>query len=498
MRILRINGRLLQRLIRIFWIIIFFSVIAGEMKLFAINSLHQAVVDGDHETVKKILNGELKNLKISVNQDIQERVRIFSEFISYRSKAEVEEFLDREFGKYDIRSLYKWTLLNWAVFNNDLPMVKLLLEFEFDPNSTDGINATPLHWACLWASSDIIKKLLNHGAKIFIRDDEGFTPLYRALQRKPEIGDVEIIRLLIQRGAKPTRTDKMGRNAFHIAAMMSNLDVLNYLRTVEPSLLNSLDHFKNNVLHLAVSSKVKNNNLLVIKNLVNMGVNIEYENKNSLTPFHMAVYKRNLPGVQFFFEYSDNPNIQNRNGDTPLHIAAKWGFVDVIRVIYNVLLSKNKAGHISVDRKKQFNPNQRNRDGIPPFNLALYNNHVLAAQELMKFININPLEYDAYGETGLHLAARSRNLELMDNLLERARQINSKEMFWLENGQGQRPIEVAAWNGDAEMVIFLLKRGGLVSNQHSDITRLLASARSLEVERILLRYRDDPKTFVFD
>ena len=92
-----------------------------------------------------------------------------------------------------------WTALHWAVNNNDLAMVQLLLSYHANPNIHTGKRLeTPLHLATLDNHATLIPVLVSAGAQVNARDIAGQTPLTLALHRQHR----ESITALIAAGGK--------------------------------------------------------------------------------------------------------------------------------------------------------------------------------------------------------------------------------------------------------------------------------------------------------
>ena len=65
---------------------------------------------------------------------------------------------------------------------------------------------TPLHIAALWGDVEIVEVLLERGADPNVKDDNGQTPLHIAAQE----GHVDVVRVLLERGADPRIADNGG------------------------------------------------------------------------------------------------------------------------------------------------------------------------------------------------------------------------------------------------------------------------------------------------
>src|SRR6516164_8652166 len=71
------------------------------------------------------------------------------------------------------------TPLGWAASNNDVPMVRYLLERKADPNKATPLG-TPLTMAAQKNSARAAEVLLAHGARTDIKSGDGSTPLHWA------------------------------------------------------------------------------------------------------------------------------------------------------------------------------------------------------------------------------------------------------------------------------------------------------------------------------
>jgi ankyrin repeat protein len=83
----------------------------------------------------------------------------------------------------DVRDAFGGTALHNAVFQNNLEVIRLLLDYGFDINSTVPSNGyTPLHY-CVWANNiPALKLLLAYRADKTIKARDGLTPLEKAVK----------------------------------------------------------------------------------------------------------------------------------------------------------------------------------------------------------------------------------------------------------------------------------------------------------------------------
>ena len=107
----------------------------------------------------------------------------------------------------------------------DLECVQQLLKKGADPNQADAAGATAL----MWAIPDIQKArlLIEHGANVNARSTNlGRTPLLIAAASP---GSVDVLTLLLARGADLRAKDAAGSNALAVAMLSSDVDVLRFL-----------------------------------------------------------------------------------------------------------------------------------------------------------------------------------------------------------------------------------------------------------------------------
>ena len=106
-------------------------------------------------------------------------------------------------------------------------MVEYLISIGADPIAVDKSGVAPLHRAIRMRSLAAVRALLDGGASVGQRNRSGSTPLHLAVQNTGASGSgsdaaheqqAEIIKLLLERGARPTDRDQNGKTPEQAAA----------------------------------------------------------------------------------------------------------------------------------------------------------------------------------------------------------------------------------------------------------------------------------------
>jgi uncharacterized protein len=119
-----------------------------------------------------------------------------------------------------------WTALHLNFGN--LAVVKLLLDSGADINavSKNKFTATPLQGAVVMKNLDLCRLLLERGASVSPRGEEGTTPLHEAAGS----GQMDFVKLLLEHGAEVNAKDDAGKTPLGIALEHKQPEIATVLR----------------------------------------------------------------------------------------------------------------------------------------------------------------------------------------------------------------------------------------------------------------------------
>ena len=201
-----------------------------------------------------------------------------------------------------------YTALHRLVFKNNYELTVLLIK-----EIKKGIGLDP---------SNTLEKYINEVTS------EGFTALHYAAIN----GNLKIVKLLKEYGAKIECVTKLGKNVLHFAAESNQPSLLVHFLLNEPLEITSVDENGSTPLHWACYSGAFES----VNYLLSLDANINALDNELFTPLHLAVTNKREKIVKFLLQKGADKTIANKKKDLPIDIARKKNFVE----IENLLLDK--------------------------------------------------------------------------------------------------------------------------------------------------------------
>ena len=116
--------------------------------------------------------------------------------------------------------------IHYAVLENDLSLLKELIEAGADVNASDKNGFTPLHFAAQNNDVRMADYLISQGAALESKDSFGNTPLAKAVFYSG--GDGRLIKTLRKAGANPLSKNTSGVTPVSLARTIANFDVAQF------------------------------------------------------------------------------------------------------------------------------------------------------------------------------------------------------------------------------------------------------------------------------
>uniref|UniRef100_A0A8C2DB45 Ankyrin 3 n=1 Tax=Cyprinus carpio TaxID=7962 RepID=A0A8C2DB45_CYPCA len=318
------------------------------------------------------------------------------------------------------------TPLHVASKRGNANMVRLLLErgARIDAKTKDGL--TPLHCGARSGHEQVLEMLLDRGAPILSKTKNGLSPLHMATQ-----GDhLNCVQLLLHHEVPVDDVTNDYLTALHVAAHCGHYKVAKVLvdKKANPN-AKALNGFT--PLHIAC----KKNRIKVMELLLKHGASIQAVTESGLTPIHVAAFMGHENIVTQLTNHGASPNTMNVRGETALHMAARAGQANVVKFLV--------ANGADVDAKA--------KDDQTPLHISSRLGKPDIVQQLLQH-GASPDATTTSGYTPLHLAARDGHKDVGSILLDNGASLG------ITTKKGFTPLHVAAKYGKIEVAKLLLQK----------------------------------------
>ncbi|KAL8876904.1 MAG: hypothetical protein Q9192_008780, partial [Flavoplaca navasiana] len=205
----------------------------------------------------------------------------------------------------------------------NLAAIQMLLRSGADVNRRDSAGEVALHHAASGLHGAAVKALLDAGTPIGIRSGKyGHTALYSALRDKDVIGcrEIHIVEIFLDLGANiEDCLEIRGSTLISTAAELGNLDLVRLLVERGATLRDDL------------LCGVKD--CATARYLLDRGARIVKDSDPDVSAIITAVATHNTSMLSLLLSYADDADI--RTSYEALHFAAMYGYLDAVEVLLN-------------------------------------------------------------------------------------------------------------------------------------------------------------------
>ncbi|CAI9105335.1 OLC1v1004232C1 [Oldenlandia corymbosa var. corymbosa] len=188
---------------------------------------------------------------------------------------------------------------------------------------------TPLSHAVEGEHKPTVIYLINNGADLNKSDSDGITPLHSAVKKvRLFVGSTELVKLLISKGADISASSIFG-TPLHIAAHCGRLEVLEYLLELKAD-PNSSGCCMSPLLLSMVAKSLHCMELLLKAGADPNRVSVP------MTPLIYAVTNGEEETIPSLLKAGADPNLTDFLGKTPLELAAMYGFIKGVMILFPV------------------------------------------------------------------------------------------------------------------------------------------------------------------
>ena len=191
-------------------------------------------------------------------------------------------------------------------------VVGWLLEHGADISARDEDGLTALHWAAEQGHWEVVDLLLKSGADVNAKSLDGSVALHRAVWK----GDVEVQWLLMEHGADANAKNNFGRTPLDIAQKNQNSEVLQALLGQDAS--SESVYIAQELKELAPGNEpyslhvaVKNGELETVDRLLKQGTDINRINDDGLTPLQIAAKASHLEIVRLLLKHGAQTDMKS-------------------------------------------------------------------------------------------------------------------------------------------------------------------------------------------
>ncbi|KAH7473314.1 hypothetical protein FOMA001_g12560 [Fusarium oxysporum f. sp. matthiolae] len=213
------------------------------------------------------------------------------------------------------------TPLILAVATNNEESVKILLEYKLDIDSRDIGEGSVMFCLPNPANLSVVRRLINRGASLTIRNNEKYTPLGRAVVN----GDLPLVRMLSSQKVDLNAVAAENGTALHIATEKCNVDIVKVLvaKGASPDVANTWMYGSPLQRLFEKYYTSAENKDVIARYLINdAGADVNVHGGNMGSVLNAAILTGSIDTIKLILEKGADIGWQDLHGRRPIHYAA--------------------------------------------------------------------------------------------------------------------------------------------------------------------------------
>ena len=369
------------------------------------------------------------------------------------------------------------TPLAWSVTHGQTEATRLLIENGADVNMKDDNGSTPLHGAAVFGRADVAKLLVENGANLQVRNDDGGTPadaLHLDWGTTAFIGGMVGVEVKDEIAVMQTGRNEIaklfGVKEFDSKDISSDQDLsgsvfIGNLAAVKQALTDGADPDamdpQSGSTMLSIAALMGHTEIVAL--LLEHGADVNAKSRDGGTALHAAAFLGRAEATKLLLEKGADTTLRNNKGSTAIDGAKlDWEFTKVIISMIKIEVDEAevKAGRTKVIELLSEQPNKAS-ESHNLWKAAAAGDLSAIKDALDDSADLNAQD-PQFGITPLAWAALMGHTKAAALLLENGVDIN------VRNRDGATPLHSAAFLGHIETVKLLLERGADTTLQNND------------------------------
>jgi ankyrin repeat protein len=348
-----------------------------------------------------------------------------------------------------VDEVLKWTPLRYAERTKSWLAMDILLQNGVNPDDLvrTGRKTHRQNWspAVLWECAQkgykkMLEFILNCGIDVnaFVRVPENLQKKSTLLHIASLCGQVEVVRLLLERGADVNISNANNDIALHFAARSGSVNIIKLL--LDKGMSANLTRTPATT-PLQLSPPC--NNLAAAGAFVEGEATLNKTNKIDFSPLMMAAYNGKLEAVRYLIERGADINLCSNTNKSALILAAEGSQLDKVRFLLG------KGADINGSNVPW---------GMRPLVRAILTQNVTVVKLLVESgAALNLCATDGKARSALHAAALVGNLEIAECLIAAGADLDCRDF------NGFIPLAIAIINNKTKLALDLMKKGADVN-----------------------------------